>query len=80
MTGTEYLTGAALSDRWRRIDAALDAELAAPTLPLQAFLRNRNASWNLVGRVHFNLTENRKDEEAPFALPATHARSACWRC
>jgi non-specific serine/threonine protein kinase len=72
MTGAEYLTGAVLSDLWRRIDAALDAELAEAALPLQAFLKNRNAAWNLVGRVHFNLAENRKDEEAPFAFLATY--------
>ena len=72
MIGAEYLTGAVLSDLWRRIDAALDAELAEAALPLQAFLKNRNAAWNLVGRVHFNLAENRKDEEAPFAFLATY--------
>jgi hypothetical protein len=29
-------------------------------------------SWNLVGRLPFNLAENRKDENAPFALLATY--------
>ncbi len=28
--------------------------------------------WNLVGRVHFNLAENRHDAEAPFAFLATY--------
>src|SRR6185369_3373004 len=32
----------------------------------------RHAAWNLVGRVHFNLAENRKDEDAPFAFLATY--------
>ncbi|MGH8519929.1 MAG: DEAD/DEAH box helicase, partial [Gammaproteobacteria bacterium] len=31
-----------------------------------------NPAWNVVGRVHFNLAENRKDEEAPFAFLATY--------
>ena len=45
-----------------------DAELAEDGLPAQDFLKARNPAWNLVGRVHFNLAENRKDEAAPFAL------------
>jgi superfamily II DNA or RNA helicase len=72
MTGAEYLTAAVLGDLWGRIDAALGAELAEAALPLQAFLKSRNAAWNLVGRVHFNLAENRKDEDAPFAFLATY--------
>ena len=40
--------------------------------PVQEFLKARNTAWNLVGRVHFNLAENRKDEEAPFAFLATY--------
>ena len=41
-------------------------------LSVQEFLKARNPAWNLVGRVHFNLAENRKDEEAPFAFLATY--------
>src|SRR4029077_10183068 len=29
-------------------------------------------AWNLVGRVHFNLAENRRDDAAPFAFLATY--------
>ncbi len=72
MPGAEYLTAAVLSDLWRRLDAACDAELAEAALPLQAFLKSRNAAWNLVGRVHFNLAENRKDDDFPFAFLATY--------
>src|SRR5207249_7498014 len=36
------------------------------------FLKRRNPAWNLVGRVHFNLAENRRDEKAPFAFLATY--------
>jgi superfamily II DNA or RNA helicase len=72
MIGAEYLTASVLGDLWGRIDAAFDAELAEAALPLQAFLKSRNAAWNLVGRVHFNLAENRKDEGAPFAFLATY--------
>jgi superfamily II DNA or RNA helicase len=72
MTGAEYLTAVVLAELWRGMDAAFDAELAAAGLSVQAFLRQRHPAWNLVGRVHFNLAENRKDEVAPFAFLATY--------
>jgi non-specific serine/threonine protein kinase len=72
MDGAEYLTTAVLADLWRGMDAAFDAELADAGLAVQEFLKSRHPAWNLVGRVHFNLAENRKDEEAPFAFLATY--------
>jgi len=72
MDGAEYLTTAVLADLWRDIDAAFDAELADAGLSVQEFLKSRHPAWNLVGRVHFNLAENRKDDEAPFAFLATY--------
>src|SRR5205085_8244210 len=39
---------------------------------IQQFLKGRNSAWNLVGRVHFNVAENRKDSDAPFAFLATY--------
>jgi superfamily II DNA or RNA helicase len=72
MTGAEYLTAATLADLWHATDAAFDAELAGAALSVQGFLKSRNPAWNLVGRVHFNLAENRKDEDAPFAFLATY--------
>jgi superfamily II DNA or RNA helicase len=72
MTGAEYLTAAVLADLWRGMDAAFDIELFEAKLSVQEFLKRRHPAWNLVGRVHFNLAENRKDEEAPFAFLATY--------
>jgi superfamily II DNA or RNA helicase len=72
MTGAEYLTAVVLADLWQGMDTAFDAELADAKLSLQAFLKDRHPAWNLVGRVHFNLAENRKDEVAPFAFLATY--------
>jgi non-specific serine/threonine protein kinase len=72
MDGAEYLTTAVLAALWRDIDAAFDAELNDAGLSVQEFLKSRHPAWNLVGRVHFNLAENRKDEEAPFAFLATY--------
>jgi superfamily II DNA or RNA helicase len=72
MTGAEYLTAEVLADLWRGMDAAFDAELAAARLSVQELLKSRHPAWNLVGRVHFNLAENRKDSDAPFAFLATY--------
>ena len=72
MIGAEYLTAAVLADLWRSTDSAFDAEHGDAGVSVQDFLRSRHAAWNLVGRVHFNLAENRKDEEAPFAFLATY--------
>jgi superfamily II DNA or RNA helicase len=72
MTGAEYLTADVLADLWRDIDAAFDVELAEAKLSVQELLKSRHPAWNLVGRVHFNLAENRRDEEAPFAFLATY--------
>jgi hypothetical protein len=72
MRGAEYLTGAVLQDLWRALDAAFAEELAESKTTLQEFLRRKNPAWNLVGRVHFNLAENRQDEDAPFAFLATY--------
>jgi hypothetical protein len=72
MTGAEYLTAGVLADLWRAMDAAFDAELTNAQLSVQSFLKNRSPAWNLVGRVYFNLAENSKDEEAPFAFIATY--------
>jgi non-specific serine/threonine protein kinase len=54
------------------MDASFDAELAGAKLSVQEFLKGRHPAWNLVGRVHFNLAENRKDEVTPFAFLATY--------
>ena len=75
MAGAEYLSVDVVAVLWAELDAALHDELAASQLSLQAFLKARHPAWNQVGRVHFNLAENRKDAEAPFAFLATYASS-----
>ena len=71
-TGAERLTAAALAALWHDLDAAFAVELAEAGVPVQDFLRRHDAAWNLVGRVHFNLAENRGDDAAPFAFLATY--------
>ena len=72
MMGVEYLTATVLQSLWQALDAAFRIELSEAKCDAQEFLRRRNPAWNLVGRVHFNLAENRKDPEAPFAFLATY--------
>jgi superfamily II DNA or RNA helicase len=72
MPGGEYLNADVLAALWDRIDTACRSELADAKQTLQEFLKERNPAWHLVGRVHFNLAENRSDEEAPFAFIATY--------
>ena len=72
MLGADHLTADALAGLWLLADVALRDELALAKGSLQEFLKARHPAWNLVGRVHFNLAENRKDAEAPFAFLATY--------
>ena len=72
MPGAEYLTSEALRALWVAMQAALSAALREAGTDLQSFLKELNPAWNLVGRVHFNLAENRRDPEAPFAFMATY--------
>jgi len=72
MAGAEYLTQDVLRTAWSEMGAALSASLAAARSDLQSFLKGLNPAWNLVGRVHFNLAENRNDPSLPFAFMATY--------
>ena len=72
MLGAEYLTAQVLEALWAQTADAFSVELAASKLPLADFLKSRHPAWNLVGRVYFNLAENRKDPDAPFAFLATY--------
>jgi SNF2-related domain/SNF2 Helicase protein/Helicase conserved C-terminal domain len=72
MQGGEYLRVEVLETLWQSMQRALGEELADSGQPLQEFLKSRDARWRLVGRVHFNLAENRRDADCPFAFMATY--------
>ena len=72
MAGIDYLTTDVLLDLWVEMARAFAASLAGSGTGLQGFLTSLNPAWNLVGRVHFNLAENRRDAEQPFAFMATY--------
>ncbi len=72
MRGAEYITADLLRELWHQIGLACSQSLAAAKTDLQKFLKSLNPAWNLVGRVHFNLAENKRDQEQPFAFMATY--------
>ncbi len=72
MPGAEYLTDGILVALWDALALAAERSVAAAGGDLQAYLKQRNGAWNLVGRVHFNLAENRSDPALPFAFMATY--------
>ena len=72
MPGAEYLTPSLLADLWRQIADAFRATVAESGESVQDALKRFHPAWNLVGRVHFHLAENRKDPAAPFAFLATY--------
>ena len=72
MPGGEYLSTDILLRLWAKIGAAFASSLATAGTDLQRFLQELNPVWNLVGRVHFNLAENRRDPEMPFAFMVTY--------
>jgi non-specific serine/threonine protein kinase len=72
MPGAEYVTAETLLALWSELDAAFTASLATTGTDIQTFLKGLNPAWNLVGRVHFNLAENKRDPEQPFAFMATY--------
>jgi non-specific serine/threonine protein kinase len=71
MTGVEYVTADALAALWRELDGAFAAARAAHG-SVADLLYALDPQWHLVGRVYFNLAENRRDDEAPFAFLATY--------
>ena len=73
MRGLEYLNAEVLAAWWVELDALVRAEAHAFPGGVQAWLREKNPLWRLVGRVTFHLAENKRDAERPFAFMATYA-------
>ena len=72
MFGGEYIDPALLVAQWRVLDDAFAEALRAHHGSVAELLHAHHSAWHLVGRVHFNLAENRGDDEAPFAFLATY--------
>jgi hypothetical protein len=61
-----YLTASLLETLWVEIGAAFRSQLAESNTSVQELLQRGNPAV-----AHFNLAENRRDDEAPFAVLAT---------
>jgi hypothetical protein len=72
MPGAEYVAAPVLAALWLELDAAFAARRTRAKATTEELLKQLNPAWHVVGRVHFNLAENRRDEEAPFAFLATY--------
>ena len=72
MTGAEYLSREVAAGFWTAMDAALREDLAAFTGSVEDYLHRASPVWNLVGRVHVHLAENKRSPDAPFAFLATY--------
>ncbi len=72
MRGFEYLASAVLEELWRQLEAAFHVEIKAFPGTVQTYLHQKSPLWNLVGRVHFHLAENKQNEAEPFAFLATY--------
>jgi non-specific serine/threonine protein kinase len=72
MAGGEYIEGELIAAQWAALDRAFAAAMAQHGGSVAELLQARHAAWHLVGRVHFNLAENRGDDAAPFAFLATY--------
>src|SRR4051812_2951908 len=72
MPGADYIDARVLEALWHETDAAFRERLAEARSTVEQLLKELNPAWNVVGRVHFNLAFNARDEEAPFAFLATY--------
>ena len=79
MRRCEYLRPVVLEARWEAIQKVLSTEWAGSGLNLQEFFNSRRQPLATVGRVLFNLAENRNDLEYPFAFMVTYTPSLAAR-
>jgi superfamily II DNA or RNA helicase len=72
MRGGEYVQAEHLRRWWNEAREALALRVKAPGQTVESVLHAASPLWNLVGRVHFHLAENKRDPERPFAFLATY--------
>ena len=58
---------------WSELDVLVRDEARGHSGGVQAYLREKNPLWRLVGRVTSHLAENKRDTAFPFAFMATYA-------
>ncbi len=72
IVGADHLSEDVLAALWSELDRAFRAALARHDGAIGALLASYHPGWHQVGRVVFNLAENKKDPEYPFAFMATY--------
>ncbi len=72
MEGGEYITVDLLEAKWRALLESWRSEVRATSGTVQEILARKNSAWHVVGRVHFHLAENKRDQEHPFAFLASY--------
>lgn len=72
MIGAEYLSVQVLASVWETLDTWLCDQLQSQACTLTHFLSQQAPHWRQVGRVCFNLAENKRDPDFPFAFMATY--------
>jgi SNF2 helicase protein/SNF2 domain-containing protein len=79
MRGAEYVDAARIQSWWSATAEALLGHAAPRSTGVAAYLRAASPVWNLVGRVHFHLAENKRDPARPFAFLATYTTGVAER-
>ena len=75
MPGAEYLSTALLALIWVSFDAWCRERISSNAEGVAGFFKQYLPDWQQVGRVCFNLAENKQDPDYPFAFIATYAAS-----
>jgi superfamily II DNA or RNA helicase len=71
--GAEYLSTDVIINWWHDLDQMVRDQIADTPGGAQAYLKEKNPVWRLVGRVTFHLAENKRDPDHPFAFLATYS-------
>lgn len=72
LPGGEYLRPAIMSDLWLEMAGALCQALSGWKGTVKEYFVSRNPAWHQVDRLCFNLAENKKRPDLPFAFMATY--------
>jgi non-specific serine/threonine protein kinase len=72
MPGSEYLSADLLAALWEDVLVAWRSDVTATRGTVESWLTARDPAWNVVGRVHLHLAENKRDPDRPFAFLATY--------
>ena len=73
MLGAEYATTDTLHLIWTLFDTFCQKEIKAQPEGIDGFFKKKLPHWPRMGRVCFNLAENKQDIDYPFAFIATYA-------